>query len=210
MSLNHLDPNPVGAPCVMVIFGASGDLTKRKLIPALCNLASDGLLSKQFAIVGFAANDYTTETFRKMLTDEIPKYSSFAHRSETLELVHRTHLLRKRRFSTIPRHTSASRNKSRKPIKSTTLSAINFSISPWPPDFSRPSPNSLGEAGLTKEEDGHWARVIVEKPFGHDLESAKQLNQDLKQVLTENQIYRIDHYLGKRNRSESDGLPFLQ
>ena len=75
MSLNHLDPNPVGAPCVMVIFGASGDLTKRKLIPALCNLASDGLLSKQFAIVGFAANDFTTETFRKMLTDEIPKYS---------------------------------------------------------------------------------------------------------------------------------------
>jgi glucose-6-phosphate 1-dehydrogenase len=76
MSVNHLDPNPVGAPCVMVIFGASGDLTKRKLIPALCNLASDGLLSKQFAIVGFAANDYTTETFRKMLTDEIPKYSA--------------------------------------------------------------------------------------------------------------------------------------
>jgi len=75
MSLNHLDIHPVGGPCVMVIFGATGDLTKRKLIPALCNLASDGLLSKQFAIIGYATNDFTTETFRKMLTDEIPKYT---------------------------------------------------------------------------------------------------------------------------------------
>ena len=63
-------------PCVMVIFGASGDLTKRKLIPALCNLAADNLLSKQFAIIGFAGNDYTTESFRKTLGDEIPKYSA--------------------------------------------------------------------------------------------------------------------------------------
>ena len=75
MSLNHPDPNPLAAPCVMIIFGASGDLTKRKLIPALCNLAQDGILPKQFAIVGFAANDYTTENFRKMLGEEIPKYS---------------------------------------------------------------------------------------------------------------------------------------
>ncbi|MEQ1473945.1 MAG: glucose-6-phosphate dehydrogenase, partial [Candidatus Acidiferrum sp.] len=65
------------------------------------------------------------------------------------------------------------------------------------PRFFSPIVKQLGDAGLTKEESGHWARVIVEKPFGHDLESAKQLNQDLKQVLTENQIYRIDHYLGK-------------
>ncbi len=65
------------------------------------------------------------------------------------------------------------------------------------PRFFSPIVKQLGDAGLTKEENGHWARVIVEKPFGHDLDSAKQLNQDLKQVLTENQIYRIDHYLGK-------------
>src|ERR1041384_867861 len=64
------------SPCVMVIFGATGDLTKRKLIPALCNLAADNLISKQFSIVGFAANDLTTDSFRKMLGDEIPKYSS--------------------------------------------------------------------------------------------------------------------------------------
>src|ERR1700675_3467237 len=75
MSLNHLETNPTAAPCVMVIFGATGDLTKRKLIPALCNLAQDHLLSKQFAIVGFATNDYTTESFRHALAEEIPQYA---------------------------------------------------------------------------------------------------------------------------------------
>src|SRR6266700_3011236 len=119
---SHPDSNPTAAPCVMVIFGASGDLTKRKLLTALCNLAQDNLhntLGNRFFYLAVA-----------------PRF-----------------------FSTIV--------------------------------------NKLGECCLTKEENGRWARVIVEKPFGHDLESAKQLNQDLKQVLTENQIYRIDHYLGK-------------
>src|ERR1700756_4226631 len=75
MSLNHLDMNPTPSPCVMVIFGATGDLTKRKLVPALCNLAQDDQLPKRFAIIGFAGNDETTESFRKKLGDEIPKYS---------------------------------------------------------------------------------------------------------------------------------------
>jgi len=74
--MNHVHETPVAAPCVMVIFGATGDLTKRKLIPALCNLAASNLLSKQFAIIGFAGNDFTTESFRKTLAEEIPKYSS--------------------------------------------------------------------------------------------------------------------------------------
>src|SRR5260370_38655852 len=74
--MNHAHTNSVSTPCVMVIFGATGDLTKRKLIPALCNLAADTLLSKQFAIIGSAGNDFTTESFRKTLAEEIPKYSS--------------------------------------------------------------------------------------------------------------------------------------
>src|SRR6202035_5705863 len=76
MSLNHLDMNLTASPCVMVIFGATGDLTKRKLIPALCNLAADNLLSKQFAIIGFAGDDFNNESFRNNLAEEIPKYSS--------------------------------------------------------------------------------------------------------------------------------------
>src|ERR1700736_2672651 len=76
MSVNHVDPSVKPSPCVMVIFGATGDLTKRKLIPALCNLATDNLVSKQFAVVGFAGNDFNTETFRQMLINEVPKYNS--------------------------------------------------------------------------------------------------------------------------------------
>src|SRR6266446_2848028 len=155
--MNHVHANPVASPCVMVIFGATGDLTKRKLIPALCNLAGDNLLSKQFAIIGFAGNDFTTESFRKTLAEEIPKYSS----------------------------------------TKINPGGNRFFYLAVAPRFFSPIVKQLGQAGLTKEENGQWARVIVEKPFGHDLQSARQLNEELKQVLNENQIYRIDHYLGK-------------
>src|SRR3981189_2555603 len=74
--MSHVHENPIAAPCVMVIFGATGDLTKRKLIPALCNLAADNLLSKQFAIIGFAGNDLSTHRVRRHLAAELPKYSS--------------------------------------------------------------------------------------------------------------------------------------
>src|ERR1700674_1655392 len=75
MTANHSTTNPKASPCVMVIFGATGDLTMRKLIPALCNLAQDELLSKQFAIIGFAGNDQTTESFREVMAEEIHKYA---------------------------------------------------------------------------------------------------------------------------------------
>src|ERR1700737_3038132 len=75
MTANHSVSTPKASPCVIVIFGATGDLTMRKLIPALCNLAQDELLSKQFAIIGFAGNDQTTESFRKTMAEEIPKYA---------------------------------------------------------------------------------------------------------------------------------------
>src|ERR1700676_2948125 len=197
MSLNHLDPNPVGAPCVMVIFGASGDLTKRKLIPALCNLASDGLLSKQFAIVGFAANDYTTETFRKMLTDEIPKYSSSPIDQKLWNWFTERIYYVKGDFQDPQAYQRLKEQIEDADKKHNTLGNKFFYLAVAPRFFS-PIVKRLGEARLTKEEHGHWARVIVEKPFGHDLESAKQLNQDLKQVLTENKIYRIDNSLGKK------------
>src|ERR1700716_1623318 len=196
MSLNHLDPNPVGAPCVMVIFGASGDLTKRKLIPALCNLASDGLLSKQFAIVGFAANDYTTETFRKMLTDEIPKYSSAPIDQKLWNWFTQRIYYVKGDFNDAQAYQRLKEQIEDADKKHSTVGNKFFYLAVAPRFFS-PIVKILGDCCLSREESGHWARVIVEKPFGHDLESARQLNQDLKKVLSEKQIYRIDHYLGK-------------
>ncbi len=180
MSLNHLDMNPTAAPCVMVIFGATGDLTKRKLIPALCNLAQDDILPKQFAIVGFAGNDYDTASFRKMLTEEIPKYAPAPIDSKLWDWM----------IERLDQQISEADK------QHNTLGNRFFYLAVAPRFFS-PIAQMLGQCCLTKEESGHWARVIVEKPFGHDLASAKQLNKDLEQVLTEKQIYRIDHYLGK-------------
>ncbi|HKV64019.1 MAG TPA: glucose-6-phosphate dehydrogenase [Candidatus Acidoferrum sp.] len=196
MSLNHLDMNPTASPCVMVIFGATGDLTKRKLIPALCNLAQDNLLPEQFAIVGFATNDFTTDSFRKMLTEEIPKYApspvdlKFWH-----EIAERIYYVRGD-FQDAEAYKRL-KDQIDQADKLHGTQGNRFFYLAVAPRFFSPIAKMLGDCCLTKEEKGHWARVIVEKPFGHDLESAKQLNADLKQVLTEQQIYRIDHYLGK-------------
>ncbi len=196
MSLNHLDMNPTAAPCVMAIFGATGDLTKRKLIPALCNLAQDKLLPEQFAIVGFATNDYTTESFRKMLGEEIPKYAPTPVDLKFWDgIAERIYYVRGD-FQDAEAYKRLKDQVDQADKLHNTLGNRFFYLAVAPRFFS-PIAKMLGACGLTKEENGHWARVIVEKPFGHDLESAKQLNQDLKQVLTENQIYRIDHYLGK-------------
>src|SRR5437899_4761409 len=196
MSLNDFDVNPAAAPCVMVIFGATGDLTKRKLIPALCNLAQDNLLSPQFAIVGFATNDYTTESFRKMLGEEIPKYAPTPVDLKFWDgIAERIYYVRGD-FQDSEEYKRLKEQIDEANKLHNTLGNRFFYLAVAPRFFS-PIVNKLGECCLTKEESGQWARVIVEKPFGHDLESAKQLNQDLKQVLSENQIYRIDHYLGK-------------
>ncbi len=193
---NHLESNPTAAPCVMVIFGATGDLTKRKLIPALCNLAQDTLLPKQFAIVGFATNDYTTESFRKMLGEEIPKYASAPVDLKFWDgIAERIYYVRGD-FQDTEAYQRLKEQIEEADNLHGTLGNRFFYLAVAPRFFS-PITKKLGGCGLTKEENGRWARVIVEKPFGHDLESAKQLNQDLKQVLTEKQIYRIDHYLGK-------------
>src|SRR5260370_39697845 len=194
--MNHSTPNPVAWPCVMVILGATGDLTKRKLIPAMGNRAADNLLAKQVAIIGFAGNDFDTETFRKTLAEEIPKYSTtqidpaiwswFAERIYYVKGDFQDPDAYKRLAQQIA-----------DVDKQHNTGGNRFFYLAVAPRFFSPIVKQLGQVGLTKEENSHWARVIVEKPFGHDLLSARQLNEELKQVLNENQIYRIDHYLGK-------------
>jgi glucose-6-phosphate 1-dehydrogenase len=196
MSLNHLDMNPTAAPCVMVIFGATGDLTKRKLIPALCNLAQDDVLPKQFAIVGFAGNDYDTGSFRKMLAGEIPKYAPAPIDPKLWDWVIERIYYVKGDFLDLEAYKRLDQQISEADQQHNTLGNRFFYLAVAPRFFS-PIAQMLGQCCLTTEESGHWARVIIEKPFGHDLASAKQLNKDLEQVLTEKQIYRIDHYLGK-------------
>ena len=180
----------------MTICGAAGDLTKRKLIPALCNLAQEKLLPEQFAIVGFAVDDFTTESLRKNLVQEIPKFVAPPIDPKLLDwMCERIYYVRGD-FQDSEAYQRLEQQIAEADRKHNTLGNRLFYLAVAPRFFSAIA-KMLSLCCLSKEENGRWARVIVEKPFGHDLASAKQLNQELRQVLTEKQIYRIDHYLGK-------------
>ena len=196
MNYDHPETNSSAAPCVMTIFGATGDLTRRKLIPALCNLVQENLLPKQFAIIGFAGNDFDTESFRKSLAEGIPRVAASPIDPKIWEwMVERIYYV-KGDFLDADAYKRLEAQIAEADKKHDTLGNRLFYLAVAPRFFS-PIVKMLGQCCLSKEEERRWSRVIVEKPFGHDLDSAKQLNQELKQVLTEKQIYRIDHYLGK-------------
>ena len=184
------------SPCVMVIFGASGDLTKRKLIPALCNLAQGKLLSSQFAIIGFSYDSITTEAFRTQLSKDIKEFAP-----EPVDPKLWDWFLERIYYVQGDFQDSAAYERLKAQIaaaeKAHSTQGNRFYYLAVSPKFFAPVVKQLGQAGLAQESDGKWARVIVEKPFGRDLDSAKELNRELKQILSEQQIYRIDHYLGK-------------
>ncbi|HEV8337598.1 MAG TPA: glucose-6-phosphate dehydrogenase [Candidatus Polarisedimenticolia bacterium] len=189
-----------GDPCVMVIFGATGDLTKRKLIPALCNLArgesgKDSFLPRDFAIVGVATSDMTTEAFRKKLSEDINTFATGTVDPKIWEwLIGRVY------FQSGDVKDPATYQRLRETVSRVerdhrTLGNVLFYLAVGPQFFCDIVRN-LGGADLLWEETG-WRRVVIEKPFGRDLESARALNAELRKVLAERQIYRIDHYLGK-------------
>ena len=176
---------------ILVIFGASGDLTKRKLIPALLELEKQNLLPDQFAVLGVSRTELSDEVFRSRMTEFLPKEAS----SELIEkFLNRLYyqaistadaydypVLRDRLF-TIAKENNIPEN-------------FIFYLS-TPPSLYEIIPKNLASVALNQADDG-FRRLIVEKPFGTDLESAKELNRNLLDYFNEEQIYRIDHYLGK-------------
>ncbi len=188
-------PSRPGDPCVMVIFGASGDLTKRKLIPALYNLAKDHLLSQDFAIVGFARNEMTSEQFRDMITEEIKQFATAAVDPDLWHWFVRRIYYIGGDFSD-PAAYETLKNVLAEADKAHGTRGNYFYYLATSPNFFATIVEQLGASGLVKEDPG-WRRVIIEKPFGRDYESACNLNREIRKTLDEKQIYRIDHYLGK-------------
>jgi glucose-6-phosphate 1-dehydrogenase len=180
----------------MVIFGASGDLTKRKLIPALYNLASQGLLSKEFAVVGIARRGMSHEDFREKMSQD---FQQFATGPVDADLWH--WFSRRLYFVSGDLQNPAVYEQLRQMLtqidKEHGTRGNYFYYLATAPEFFSAVVEQLGAAGLAREEQGQWRRVIIEKPFGRDLDSARDLNRHLQQALAENQVYRIDHYLGK-------------
>ena len=181
--------------CIMVIFGAAGDLTKRLLIPSLHNLARSKLLPKEFAIVGFARAEMSTEDFRTKMSQEIQEFATGSVDAEAWDA-----LVQRLYYISGNFEDAASYQRLRELL--TTIDAECGTNGNYlyylatASDFFSKIVQQLGDVGLT-QESGNWRRVIIEKPFGHDLDSARTLNQNLGKVLSESQIYRIDHYLGK-------------
>ena len=189
-------PGRVADPCIMVIFGAAGDLTRRKLIPALYNLAKAELLSREFAILGVAHNPMSDDDFRKKLSDDIKQYAGSEIDHNIWEWFNRRLYYLTGDFGDKQIYSQLSAKLGELDKEHSTHGNYFFYLA-TAPDFFGSIVVQLAAAGLMEEKDGYWRRVIVEKPFGHDLESAKALNQQLLKVARENQIYRIDHYLGK-------------
>lgn len=183
-------------PCIMVIFGAAGDLTKRKLIPALYNLKKSNLLSDNFAVIGVARAEMNDDEFRKRLSDEISEFATDAIEPEVWQWLEERLYYLSGDFDDQQTFANLKEMMARVDGERNTQGNYFFYLA-TAPDYFATVVKRLGSVGLTSEEDDHWRRVVIEKPFGSDLDSARKLNQELKQVLNENQIYRIDHYLGK-------------
>ncbi|MEQ9375125.1 MAG: glucose-6-phosphate dehydrogenase [Imperialibacter sp.] len=180
---------------ILTIFGASGDLTERKLIPAVFNLFKRGFLPENYAILGVSRTDFSDEEYRKKVVFDNPHLKASKEKPDELEsfakLVFYQSIDTK---AVVDYQLLANRLKTLCNDCHTDQNYI-FYLSTPPSLYSVISKN-LGEAQLNTEEKG-WKRLIVEKPFGYTLESAKELNNSLLESFKEDQIYRIDHYLGK-------------
>ena len=187
----------VPEPCVLIVFGATGDLTSRKILPAIYNLRRSGLLPAETTVLGFSRRPLSDDDFRKLMAESCANFSrvkvepglwqdfaagvfyqqgDFADKSAYKDLAERLEQI------------DAARG---------TRSNRLFYLA-TPPSAYEEIVANLGRVGLNKEgEREGWCRIVVEKPFGHDLASAGALNEALLKVFDESQIYRIDHYLGK-------------
>ena len=183
-------------PCTMVIFGASGDLTRRKLIPALYNLAKKSLLPHDFALIGCADQDFDEESFRSQVRADLSEFGGAPQHCKFCDwLIERLYYLRGD-FRDPKTYEWLKPMLAQADQKHGTQGNYFYYLATAPGLFGEII-RQLGAAGLAEQKDGHWRRIVIEKPFGRDLESARALNREIGKFLSENQIYRIDHYLGK-------------
>ena len=209
--MDKLDPavgrtaRPAEAPpCAIVIFGASGDLTKRLLMPALYNLAKAGRLSDKFALIGVDRSEKSHEDFREELADGVRRFVSDTATASVAEpfdaktwdflAARMTHVDGDVTEPELYRELAKALEAIE--AKHGTGGNVIFYLAVASSLFGTVV-DGLAASGLTTETDGHWRRVIIEKPFGTDLASARALDVRILKVLSESQIYRMDHFLGK-------------
>lgn len=182
-------------PCVLVIFGVTGDLTKRLLFPAICNLGSKNLLDKDFCVVGVALEPHSDTSFQALLTEDVKNYVTDPDaKLFGMELIKRARYLTGD-FSDTKLYDALKNTLAQ--LTSTGASNNYLFYFATPPECVKTIATGLHSAQLLHEEKAYCRRIIIEKPFGHDLASARLLNHELLALAKERQIFRIDHYLGK-------------
>ncbi len=187
---------PQAPPNIMIIFGAGGDLTSRKLIPALFHLFRANLLPDSFAVVGLDRQEMNDESFRNYLHDHVRDHvEEVFDQSIWNKLAERIHYM-KGDFTSQASYQDLVKLLDNIDKKNLTEKNYLFYLA-VPPSLFGDITDNLSSSGLLTETPDDWRRVIIEKPFGYDVDSAKKLNARLHQNLQEHQIYRIDHYLGK-------------
>jgi len=201
--LEGLSVRPRPEPCVLIIFGASGDLTQRKLMPALYSLAYRHLLPERFAVVGAARSDLTDEEFRERMKAAVQEHARDEFRQDVWDT-----LASGMRYSSLEADDNAGEDRLGRLLaelddeRGTEDNRLYY--------FAVP-PSAIGtlvrEVAERRTEKG-WVRLIIEKPFGHDLASARALNQLIAERFTEREVFRIDHYLGKETVQNMLALRF--
>jgi glucose-6-phosphate 1-dehydrogenase len=189
----------VGAePCAIVVFGASGDLAKRKVIPAMFDLAQHNSLGERFAILGFARTPMTDESFRGSLGEAAKTISEVGPIDPEKWNAFASNLYYSSGDYADPDAYAQLARRLAELDEKHQLGGNRLFYLSTPPEVYPTIVQHLGEAGLARPASSDsWVRIIIEKPFGRDLASAKELNQIVLRVFEENQVYRIDHYLGK-------------
>ncbi|MFQ5808597.1 MAG: glucose-6-phosphate dehydrogenase [Armatimonadota bacterium] len=184
--------------CILVIFGASGDLTQRKLLPALFALHRQDLLPKRFAVLGVSRTKMSDESFRGHVAESIERFAgdNGIDARKLREFAQRVH------YEPVDTSSAAGYGQLKARLAALhseygTAGNCMYYLA-MPPRLYEPTAAHLGHSGLNMQGDRTgWKRIVIEKPFGHDLESAQSLNGSLLRTFHEDQIYRIDHYLGK-------------
>jgi glucose-6-phosphate 1-dehydrogenase len=210
----HAESAPPAPQCAMVIFGAAGDLTKRLVVPALYNLAQAHELPNQFQLIGVDLAAKTSEQWRDGLTATMKEFVTHDGEFHIDQIDQAVWRWLTERMSYVQGDLNDTDTYARLRDHLAKLDKAAGTVGNYlfylaiADRFFAPAIAGLGAAGLVSERDAQWRRVVIEKPFGHDLNSAKALNADILKTLKERQIYRIDHFLGKETVQNIMALRF--
>ena len=186
----------IAGPCSLVLFGVTGDLARKKLMPAVYDLANRGLLPPGFSLVGFARRDWADQDFGKVVYDAVREHARTPFREEVWRSLSEGFRFVPGTFDDDAAFDLLAQTVRELDEQRGTGGNHAFYLS-IPPGFFSTVCQQLQRSGLATSDDDSWRRVVIEKPFGHDLESAQELNAIVEEVFPPDAIFRIDHYLGK-------------